>query len=72
MRPIDADYCKGIGATCIAKCNDNGDLIPVASIDDIPTMYKCDTCIHKDRQLFDEPCLHCDGGNLWVQKLLSP
>lgn len=67
MRPIDADFCKELGATCIATRNKNGDLVAIASLDLIPTMYKCETCVHEDDHAFDEPCAHCEGGHLWLQ-----
>lgn len=37
MRPIDADFCKELGATCIAGRNKNGDLVAIATLDSIPT-----------------------------------
>ena len=68
MRAIDADFCKELGATCIAARNKKGDLVAIVSLDSIPTMYKCETCEHEDNHPFDEPCAHCEGGHLWVQR----
>ena len=40
MRPIDADFCKELGATCIAKKDEHGNLIAISALDNIPTIYK--------------------------------
>ena len=61
MRQIDADFItKELGATCIAKRNERGNLIPLGSIDNILTADSrpCPNCEHNDSIYICENCCY--------------
>lgn len=75
MRLIDADFIESLGATCIARRNEDGTLCPISAISMIPTVdavpkarWKITSTLNATRGYWAE-CSNCKeiifGGGLY-------